>query len=81
MIKGVSCIRCIYHISDVYKYWYLTLLWLLTPAKQDVRMGWKQAGITVFTFAAPSAVMAVPFAIGNAGFVGGMLLCLIITGH
>lgn len=48
--------------------------------RQDVRMGWMQAGITVFTFAAPSAVMAVPFAIGNAGFVGGMLLCLIITG-
>lgn len=43
-------------------------------------MGWRQAGITVFTFAAPSAVMAVPFAIGNAGFLGGMLLCLIITG-
>ena len=44
-------------------------------------MEWMQAGITVFTFAAPSAVMAVPFAIGNAGFVGGMLLCLIITGQ
>lgn len=42
-------------------------------------MNWVQAGITVFTFAAPSAVMAVPFAIGNAGYVGGMLLCLLVT--
>ncbi|CAE7218565.1 mtr [Symbiodinium natans] len=42
-------------------------------------MGWKEAGITVFTFAAPSAVMAVPFAIANAGYVGGIALCLILT--
>ena len=42
-------------------------------------MGWKQAGITVFTFAAPSAVMAVPFAIASAGYAGGMILCIILT--
>eukprot|EP00913_Durusdinium_trenchii_P000129 g117.t1 len=43
-------------------------------------MGWIHAGITIFCFAAPSAVMAMPFAIGNAGFLGGMILCLIVTG-
>ncbi|CAJ1395299.1 unnamed protein product [Effrenium voratum] len=47
---------------------------------EEAAMGWAPAGITIFTFAAPSAVMAVPFAIGNAGFLGGLVICLIITG-
>ena len=47
--------------------------------QDEGHMGWKQAGITVFTFAAPSAVMAVPFAIANAGYAGGMALCIILT--
>ncbi|CAE7561838.1 mtr [Symbiodinium necroappetens] len=42
-------------------------------------VGWKSAGIILFTFAAPSAVMAVPFAIANAGYAGGMILCIILT--
>ncbi|CAE7390054.1 PRMT7 [Symbiodinium sp. CCMP2456] len=43
-------------------------------------MTWRQAGILIFTFAAPSAVMAVPFAIANAGFIGGIVICMVITG-
>jgi len=42
-------------------------------------MGWVQAGVIVYAFAAPSAVMAVPYAIAMAGFIGGVLICLIIT--
>eukprot|EP00928_Gymnodinium_smaydae_P079771 TRINITY_DN63623_c0_g1_i1.p1 TRINITY_DN63623_c0_g1~~TRINITY_DN63623_c0_g1_i1.p1 ORF type:complete len:499 (+),score=83.80 TRINITY_DN63623_c0_g1_i1:194-1498(+) len=42
-------------------------------------MGWLQAGMIVYAFAAPSAVMAVPYAIGVAGFIGGVLISLIIT--
>eukprot|EP00439_Symbiodinium_sp_Y106_P051051 s843_g6.t2 len=45
-----------------------------------VKMTWRQAGIVLFTFAAPSAVMAVPFAIANAGFIGGIVICMVITG-
>ena len=48
-------------------------------SQNEGHMGWRQAGITVFTFAAPSAAMAVPFAIANAGYAGGVALCLIIT--
>ncbi|CAE7394908.1 mtr [Symbiodinium microadriaticum] len=44
------------------------------------KMNWRQAGILLFTFAAPSAVMAVPFAIANAGFLGGIVICMVITG-
>ncbi|CAE8618906.1 unnamed protein product, partial [Polarella glacialis] len=42
-------------------------------------LGWIQAGFIVFAFAAPSAVMAVPYAIGMAGFLGGILICLVVT--
>lgn len=42
-------------------------------------MSWKEAALILYTFAAPSAVMAVPYAIGMAGFLGGLLICLVIT--
>jgi amino acid permease len=42
-------------------------------------MGWVQAGIILYAFAAPSAVMAVPYAVGMAGFVGGVLIAVVIT--
>lgn len=79
--KEQSLLRCelsSQYISNVLVHGAVEVSWI--RGFQDVCMGWRQAGITVFTFAAPSAVMAVPFAIGNAGFLGGMLLCLIITG-
>jgi len=38
-----------------------------------------QAGVILYAFSAPSAVMAVPYAIGMAGFVGGSLICIIVT--
>lgn len=50
------------------------------PGTQGRSLGWLQAGFIVYAFAAPSAVMAFPFAIGMAGFVGGTFICLIITG-
>jgi len=34
----------------------------------------------LFTFSAPSAVMAFPYAVGMAGFLGGSLICLVVTG-
>mmetsp|Transcript_38209 Transcript_38209/g.69563 ORF Transcript_38209/g.69563 Transcript_38209/m.69563 type:complete len:474 (+) Transcript_38209:60-1481(+) len=40
---------------------------------------WLQAGLILFSFAAPSAVMAVPYAIGMAGFLGGSLICIALT--
>merc|ERR1719262_826367 len=49
------------------------------PAVSGGTMGWKQAGFIVFAFAAPSAAMAVPYAIGMAGLIGGSLICLTIT--
>eukprot|EP00439_Symbiodinium_sp_Y106_P008097 s56_g1.t1 len=55
----------------------------LEHVKEEVQgaiMTWRQAGILIFTFAAPSAVMAVPFAIANAGFIGGIVICMVITG-
>lgn len=48
-------------------------------ASRKVAMGWLQAGFILFAFAAPSAVMAVPYAIGMAGMVGGILICIVIT--
>lgn len=42
-------------------------------------MSWLQAGAIVYAFAAPSAVMAVPYAIGASGFIGGLLISVIIT--
>mmetsp|Transcript_72853 Transcript_72853/g.202043 ORF Transcript_72853/g.202043 Transcript_72853/m.202043 type:complete len:458 (-) Transcript_72853:234-1607(-) len=42
-------------------------------------MGWLRAGFILYAFAAPSAVMAVPYAIGMSGLVGGPLICLVIT--
>jgi hypothetical protein len=47
--------------------------------RQQKSMGWIQAGVILFAFAAPSAVMAVPYALGMAGVLGGILICLIIT--
>ena len=42
-------------------------------------LSWAQAGVIVFSFAAPNAIMSVPYAIGMAGFLGGTLICLVLT--
>jgi len=43
-------------------------------------LGWPEAGLVLFAFAAPSAVMAVPYLIGTAGYLGGLLICVVVTG-
>jgi len=45
--------------------------------QEDVH--WVAAGLTLFAFAAPSAVQSAPFFIGGTGLIGGILICLVNT--
>jgi hypothetical protein len=48
-------------------------------AKQGGELGWVFAGVTLFAFAAPSAVQSAPYFIGGTGFNGGTIFCLLNT--
>mmetsp|Transcript_63786 Transcript_63786/g.134354 ORF Transcript_63786/g.134354 Transcript_63786/m.134354 type:complete len:471 (+) Transcript_63786:276-1688(+) len=42
-------------------------------------LSWPQAGLIIFSFAAPSACIGVAYSVAMAGLLGGPLICLLLT--